>query len=254
MPTMQPTGVESRVGDLARFYQALEDAGAAGTGDGAGGGRGPPPGVPVRGRRPAALPVLRGRHAGTEAQPLRPVRRLRRIPRLRLPRPQRLVRVAGRRRRGREAGTDVAARRHGARSGRPRSCAALAGAAARGRRASRGLRDRGIAGSLAWNPRPSGRGPKLTLTQSIGAGASGGKDALLSRTTLEGLAANDNGDGQRRLEARFGYGFGMFGGQLTGTPEIGLGLSEAGRDYSLGWRLTRAGSGAVSLEFSVAPG
>ena len=28
MPTMQPTGVESRVGDLARFYQALEDAGA----------------------------------------------------------------------------------------------------------------------------------------------------------------------------------------------------------------------------------
>ncbi len=28
MPTMQPTGVESQVGDLARFYQALEDAGA----------------------------------------------------------------------------------------------------------------------------------------------------------------------------------------------------------------------------------
>ena len=43
----------------------------------------------------------------------------------------------------------------------------------------------------------------------------------------------------------------MFGGQFTGTPEIGLGLSEAGRDYSLGWRLTCAGSGAVSLEFSV---
>ncbi len=39
----------------------------------------------------------------------------------------------------------------------------------------------------------------------------------------------------------------MFGGQFTGTPEIGLGLSEAGRD----WRLTCAGSGAVSLEFSV---
>ena len=115
-----------------------------------------------------------------------------------------------------------------------------------------GLRDRGIAGSLAWNPPPSnGRGPKLTLRQTVGAGASGGKDALLSRTTLEGLAANDNGDGRRRLEARFGYGFGMFEGQFTGTPEIGLGLSEAGRDYSLGWRLTGAGSGAGSLEFSL---
>ena len=115
-----------------------------------------------------------------------------------------------------------------------------------------GFRDRGIAGSLAWDPPPSnGRGPKLTLRQTVGAGATGGKDALLSRTTLEGLAANDNGDERRRLEARFGYGFRMFEGQFTGTPEIGLGLSEASRDYSLGWRLTRARSGAGSLEFSV---
>ena len=115
-----------------------------------------------------------------------------------------------------------------------------------------GLRDRGIAGSLAWDPPPSnGRGPKLTLTQTIGAGASGGKDALLSRTTLEGLAANDNGAGRRRLEARFGYGFSVLGDRFTMSPEIGLGLSEAGRDYSLGWRLTRTGSGPGSLEFSV---
>ena len=115
-----------------------------------------------------------------------------------------------------------------------------------------GLRDRGIAGTLAWDPPPStGRGPQLTLTQTIGAGASGGKDALLSRTTLEGLAANDNGDGQRRLEARFGYGVGVFGDRFTMTPEMGLGLSEVGRDYSLGWRLTRSGSGPGSLELSL---
>ena len=114
-----------------------------------------------------------------------------------------------------------------------------------------GLRDRGVAGTLAWNPPPPGRGPRLTLTQTLGAGASGGTEALLSRTTLEGLAANDNDNGgRRRLEARFGYGFGMFEGRFTMTPEIGLGLSDAGRDYSLGWRLTRAGSGAGSLEFT----
>ena len=121
-----------------------------------------------------------------------------------------------------------------------------------------GLRDRGIAGRLVWDPPPStGRGPKLTLAQTIGAGASGGKDALLTRTTLEGLAANDNGDdlGQRRLDLRAGYGLAMFGGGFTGTPEIGFGLSESAsgsaRDYSLGWRLTRAGSGPGSLEFTL---
>ena len=115
-----------------------------------------------------------------------------------------------------------------------------------------GFRDRGLAGTLAWDPQPStGRGPRLTLTQSVGAGASGGKDALLARETLEGLAANDDGDGRRRLEARFGYGIGVSGGRFTMTPEIGLGLSEAGRDYSLGWRLTRTGSGPGSLELSL---
>ena len=118
-----------------------------------------------------------------------------------------------------------------------------------------GLRDRGVAGTLAWNPPPSGRGPGLTLTQSIGAGASGGTEALLSRDTLGGLAANDddndNVGGRRRLEARFDYGIGTFGDRFTMTPEIGLGLSDAGRDYSLGWRLTRAGSGAGSLELSL---
>ena len=114
-----------------------------------------------------------------------------------------------------------------------------------------GLRDRGVAGTLAWNPPPPGRGPRLTLTQTLGAGAAGGTDALLSRTTLEGLAANDDVGGRRRLEARFGYGFGMFEGRFTMTPEIGLGLSDAGRDYSLGWRLTRAGSGPGSLELSL---
>ena len=43
----------------------------------------------------------------------------------------------------------------------------------------------------------------------------------------------------------------MFEGQFTGTPEIGLSLSEAGRDYSLGWRLTRSSSGPGSLGLSL---
>ena len=118
--------------------------------------------------------------------------------------------------------------------------------------ASSGFREHGFAGSVSWDPTPdSEHGLKLTLRQAVGAEAKGGVDGLLSRGTMAGLAANDNGDGRRRREVKFGYGFGMFEGRFTGTPEIGLGLSEAGRDYSLGWRLTRAGSGAGSLDLSV---
>ena len=113
-----------------------------------------------------------------------------------------------------------------------------------------GLRDRGIAATLSWNPRSSSRGPELTLAQNFGAGASGGKDALLARETLDGIAAGEAGDG-RRMEAKFGYGFAMFGGRFTGTPAIGLGLSVTARDYSLGWRLVRAGAGPESLELAL---
>ena len=80
----------------------------------------------------------------------------------------------------------------------------------------------------------------------------------MSRTTLDGLAANDSGDdgnddlSSRRLELKFGYGLPAFGGRFTWTPEADIGLSDTGRDYSLGWRLVRGGSGddGGSLEIS----
>ena len=123
---------------------------------------------------------------------------------------------------------------------------------------SKGFREAGLSGSLSWEPRAeSGRGPSLTLTQTLGGQASGGADALLERGTLAGLAANDNGadDGgllsRRRLEVRFGYGFAAFGDRFTSTPELGFGLSEAARDYRLGWRLGLVPGGAGSLDLSL---
>ncbi|MYG11736.1 MAG: hypothetical protein F4171_02900 [Gammaproteobacteria bacterium] len=108
-----------------------------------------------------------------------------------------------------------------------------------------------------WEPRAgNGLGPSLALTQTLGAQASGGADALLERGTLAGLAANGSGaaDGgllaRRHLEVRFGYGLAAFGHRFTSTPELGFGLSEAGRDYRLGWRLSR-GTGAGSLHLSL---
>ena len=120
---------------------------------------------------------------------------------------------------------------------------------------SAGFRQRGFSGSLAWDPRPdSGRGPRLTVSQTLGLAASGGVEALLNRRTLAGLAAGGDGDdlGHRRLDVRMGYGLGVIGDRFTWMPEVGLGLTHAGRELTLGWRLTPDGrQGAIggSLEF-----
>ena len=117
---------------------------------------------------------------------------------------------------------------------------------------AKGLSDTGFGGTIAWDPAPSSnRGLSLTLRQSFGGSATGGKDALFSREAMDGLAANGNGGGNRRLEGRIGYGLPVFGDRFTGTPEIGFGLSDDGRDYSLGWRLTREGRDAGSFEFAL---
>ena len=83
---------------LGRLPRGAGGGRRAGAGDRAGGDRGPPRAVPVRRRSgAAALPGLRRGHAGAQAQPLRPLRRLRGLPRLRLsPEPRR--RHGGRRR------------------------------------------------------------------------------------------------------------------------------------------------------------
>ena len=121
-----------------------------------------------------------------------------------------------------------------------------------------GFREVGLSGSLAFDPSPSSdRGLSLSLSQTVGASATGGVDALYGRDTMAGLGGADAGAGSvdsaghRRLEARAGYGVSAFGGRFTGTPELGIGLSESGRDYRLGWRLTPAGGNAGAFEFSV---
>ena len=73
------------------------------------------------------------------------------------------------------------------------------------------FRERGLAGTLTWDPDPlSDRGPSLTLSQTIGAPATGGMEALLTRETMGGLADDDNGDLDRRFEGRLGYGHPVF--------------------------------------------
>ena len=114
-----------------------------------------------------------------------------------------------------------------------------------------GFRERGITAALSFDPRPAtDRGLTMSLRQTLGAASTGGADALMGRATLTGLGANDNG-GARRLELTAGYGIAMFGGRFTGTPELGLGLSDTGRDYRLGWRLGLGSGGAMSFELGI---
>lgn len=122
---------------------------------------------------------------------------------------------------------------------------------------SDGFRERGLSGSLAWNPAPeTARGLKLAMNQTLGAQATDGMDALFERNTLAGLAAGDRGESdfaRRRFEMKLGYGLAAFGGRFTTTPEIGFGFSGGRRDYSLGWRLVRdrRKGGIGSLELSL---
>ena len=115
------------------------------------------------------------------------------------------------------------------------------------------FRERGFAASFAWNPTPGSKlGPSLTLRQSVGASATGGMDALLSRGTMAGVATNDNRENvARRLEVKLGYGLPVAGDRFIGTPEIGVGFSDTGREYSLGWGLGLARRDRGSLDLSL---
>ena len=113
-----------------------------------------------------------------------------------------------------------------------------------------GFRERGLSGTLSFDPTPdTERGLALTLTQTIGAAASGGMDALLGRGTMAELVGAAHGDdlASRRFELRLGYGLAA-SGRFASTPEAALARSDGHREYSLGWRLTLAGRGAGALE------
>ena len=118
---------------------------------------------------------------------------------------------------------------------------------------SGGFGERGVAASLVFDPAPgSERGPSLTLTQTVGARATGGMDALLGPETARALgAAEEDALARRRLEARLGYGFALFGGGWTGVPEVGFALSGTGRETVLGWRLLEARGAGLAFGLDV---
>ena len=108
------------------------------------------------------------------------------------------------------------------------------------------LEDRGYAASLGFDPDPATeRGPSFALRQEFGARASDGLDALFAPDPLD---ERPGGEPTSRWMAEAAYGLPAFGGRFTASPHVGLDLSAAARDYSLGWRWTSAPS-APDLAF-----
>ena len=116
--------------------------------------------------------------------------------------------------------------------------------------AADGYDEWGVSGSLRLAPGEAGRGLTALLTPSYGA-APGGPERLWLLPDASGLAANGDAAMSSRLDAEVGYGLAVSGG-FTGTPHVGLGLSDTARELRLGWRLSPAGGGGFELHLDAA--
>ena len=113
-----------------------------------------------------------------------------------------------------------------------------------------GFRERGLSVSFSFDPTPSTPlGFLAKVTPSWGGQAISGAQALWGQETMAGMPQGGGASGGR-LEAELGYGMPV-GGRLVGMPRFGIGTSEYGRDYRLGYGLTVAEGGAMSFELGV---
>ncbi len=101
----------------------------------------------------------------------------------------------------------------------------------------------GVSGLVRLDPGAAGRGLALSVRPAWGQAAS-----AVDRLWQTGIGPGaSSGQESGRLEARVGYGMALLGGHVTGTPELGLGLSDAGHDWRLGWTLGLAETERVSF-------
>ena len=109
----------------------------------------------------------------------------------------------------------------------------------------------GVSGSLRLVPGAAGRGLSASLTPSWGADP-GGSERLWMLPDAHAMAPDGDAPLSRRLDAEVGYGIAMFGGGFTGTPNVGMGLSDTARELRLGWRLAPAGGGGFEVNLDAA--
>ncbi len=112
-----------------------------------------------------------------------------------------------------------------------------------------GFQDRGVSVSFSYDSTPkTPLGLTARLVPSWGGQAQSGAAALWGRETMAGLPRRPASG--NRLEAELGYGQPV-GRRLIGTPSLGIGTSERGRDYRLGYGLAALERGTRSFELGV---
>ena len=112
-----------------------------------------------------------------------------------------------------------------------------------------GVTDRGLSASFAFDPAPlTALGPSLTVRHDYGGAATGGLAALFAPEALDTRRGTES---TGRWAAEAAWGLPAFRERFTGSPHLGVGLQDTGRDLAVGWRLTPAGAHAPDLSFDV---
>ena len=106
----------------------------------------------------------------------------------------------------------------------------------------------GVNGLIRLDPGAAGQGLSFSVRPAWGHTASGVR-RFWGTDLTGGVTSADQAHG--RLDAHVGYGMMLFGGHFLGTPEVGLGLSEVGHEWRMGWRLGLAGSRRVSFNLGL---
>ena len=111
-----------------------------------------------------------------------------------------------------------------------------------------GFRERGMALSLDWDPTPSSPlGLRARLVPQWGGQAQSGTEALWGRGTVAGF--NDAGFAPGdRFSGEIGYGLPL-STHFVGTPRLGFGTSEYGRDLRLGYGMTMLETDGLRFDF-----
>ncbi|MDE0204246.1 MAG: hypothetical protein OXK73_17645, partial [Rhodospirillaceae bacterium] len=111
-------------------------------------------------------------------------------------------------------------------------------------------REWGASGAVRLAPDERGRGLSFSLSPTYGA-ASSGVDRLWGARDARGLAPGHEFEAGQRLQGELGYGMSLLGDRFTGTPNLGVGLSDGARDWRIGWRLTSAVRGDPGFEVNL---
>ena len=113
-----------------------------------------------------------------------------------------------------------------------------------------GFSERGVSVSVSWNPTPSTPlGFTARVAPSWGGQAAGGAQALWGRETMAGMAHGGFAQGNR-LDGQVGYGLPV-GTRFVGTPRVGFGTSEYGRDYRVGYGIGVLDRESLNFELGV---